>query len=344
MIATWWNSPYWAHQLALSVLIIVGCYVLGFIIAKTLCQRLRRTAVKTTWKWDEHVVDALQQGIPLWSMLLGVYLAADLWNLSNPALLNVHRTLYVLLWLSVTLVCAGLVGQLIVLYGTQFQHDMPVTSLTQNIAKILIIILGGLMILHGLGISITPLLTALGVGGLAVALALQDTLSNMFAGFYLTVEKQVRIGDYIKLHTGEEGHVEDIGWRATKLRMLPNNIALIPNNKLAQANIVNFNLPSRDLAVTFDMGVEYGSDLSHIEQVTVDVARDVMKTVPGGVPEFEPFIRYHTFGDYRIMFTVIMRAREFVDQYLVKHEFIKRLHVRYQKEEITIPIPTQVVG
>jgi small-conductance mechanosensitive channel len=218
---------------------------------------------------------------------------------------------------------------------------LPVTSLTEHVAKLMVIILGVLMILHGLGVSITPILTALGVGGLAVALALQDTLSNLFAGLYVTMARQVRIGDYIKLESGEEGYIEDIGWRATMIRALANNIVMVPNNKLGSALITNFNLPSRDLAVLVNLGVDYGSDLAHVERVTIEVAKDVMQTVPGGVKEFEPFIRYHTFGAYSIDFTVIMRGKEFTDQFLIKHEFVKRLHVRYQQEDITIPFPIQ---
>jgi small-conductance mechanosensitive channel len=184
------------------------------------------------------------------------------------------------------------------------------------------------------------LLTALGVGGLAVALALQDTLSNLFAGFYLTVARQIRLGDYVKLDTGQEGYVEDIGWRATMIRLLPNNMVIVPNNKISQAIITNYNLPSRDLAVLVEVGVSYDSDLERVERVTIEVGREIMKSVTGGVPDFEPFIRYHTLGEYSINFTVILRAKEFVDQYLVKHQFVKRLVDRYRKEGITIPFPT----
>ena len=119
--------------------------------------------------------------------------------------------------------------------------------------------------------------------------------------------------------------------------MLPHNIILVPNSKLSQAIITNYNLPSRDLGVTVEVGVDDTSDLNRGEHVTSEVARDVMRTVPGGVPDVEPCIRDHTLGDFSINFTVILRATEFVDQYLVKHEFIKRLLVRYQQEGIGIP-------
>jgi small-conductance mechanosensitive channel len=221
---------------------------------------------------------------------------------------------------------------------------MPVTSLTQNIARIIIFGIGILIILNSLGISITPILATLGVGGLAVALALQDTLSNLFAGFHIIAARQIKVGDYVKLDTGEEGYVTDITWRTTKIRMLPNNVVLIPNEKLTKAIVTNYYLPDREMAVLVNLGVHYNSDLEKVEKVTCEVAKEVMKTVAGGVPDFQPFIRYNTFGDFSIGFTVILRAREFVDQYLIKHEFVKRLHERYAKEGIVIPYPIRAIN
>ena len=329
--------PAWCVTLAWSLVVILAAYLIGRLVARTIIQRLATLAAKTTWKWDELVIDALRRGIPIWSVLVGLHVAVGLWPLPEPMALTASRVIFVLVWLSVTIVSAGLFGNLIAQYGSQFQHAMPVTSLTQNVTKIIVVILGLLMILNGLGISIAPLLTALGVGGLAVALALQDTLSNLFAGVYLTMARHVRVGDYVKLESGQEGYVVDIGWRATKIRMLPNNMVLVPNNKIGQAIITNYNLPSRELAVTVDLGVDYGSDLAKVEQVTVEVAREVMRTVPGGMPSFEPMVRFHTLGDFSVTFTVVMQAREFVDQFLIKHEFIKQLLPRYREEGILIP-------
>ena len=337
------HLPAWMYQLLWSFLTVAVICLMGQFLTHTVCRRLSAWAAKTAWKWDELVVEAIRRGLPFWSLLFGVYVATGFWQFSPHLLDTIGRALHVLFWLSLTLVTAGLAGQLVSSYGSQFQQAMPVTSLTQNLARILIVILGGLMILNGMGISIAPLLTALGVGGLAVALAFQDTLANLFAGFYITMARQVRVGDYVKLESGQEGYVEDIGWRATKIRMLPNNMVLVPNKKLGEAIITNYYLPSRDLAVTVEVGVDYASDLNKVEQVTSEVGREVMRTVAGGVADFEPFIRYHTFGEYSIQLTVILKAKEFVDQYLITHEFIKRLHERYQKEGIVIPFPTQTV-
>jgi len=140
--------------------------------------------------------------------------------------------------------------------------------------------------------------------------------------------------------------VTDINWRTMRIKMLPNNVILVPNAKLTQAIITNYYLPDKEMAVLINLGVHYDSDLKKVEKVTCEVAKKVMREVTGGVPEFDPFIRYSTFGDFSIGFTVIMRAKEFVDQYLIKHEFVKRLHERerYTKEKIIIPYPIRTIN
>jgi len=221
-----------------------------------------------------------------------------------------------------------------------FSDHYPVIK---NILRIVIIALGLLIILDSLGVSITPIMASLGVGGLAIGLALKDTLANYFSGFYLLVDKPVRIGDFIRLDSGEEGYVEEIGWRSTRIRMLANNTVMIPNGVFSSGKVTNYDLPSSEAAVLVNAGVHYDSDLEKVEKITIDVAKDVQKNIAGAVKEFEPFIRYNTFADSSINFTVIMRAENFVANYLIKHEFIKRLHKKYKAEGIVIPFPIRTI-
>ena len=155
----------------------------------------------------------------------------------------------------------------------------PATGVVRYAIKILVLAVGGLVLLSTLGISVTPVLTTVGIGGLAVALGLQDTLANLFAGMQVTLAGNMRVGDFIKLETGEEGYIEDIHWRAIRVRTLPNNFVLIPNSRLAQSVVTNYHRPSKDLAVLVQVGVHYSSDLDKVERVTREVARTVMKTV-----------------------------------------------------------------
>jgi small-conductance mechanosensitive channel len=212
-----------------------------------------------------------------------------------------------------------------------------------NIARVLVLSIGLLILLASLGVSITPLLTALGVGGLAVALALQDTLTNLFAGVHILASGKVRPGDFIQLDSGQEGYVMDTNWRNTTIRQLPDNLVIVPNATLAAAIMTNYHRPEPATSVTVQVGVAYDSDLDHVELVTIDVGREVMREVDGAVPVREPVIRYHTFGDSSINFSVLLRTSEVTRQYLIVHEFIKRLHRRYRIEGIDIPFPIRTI-
>ena len=336
-------SPHWVQQLAWTGVTIGGAWVIGHLINAVVVNRLGLLAERTARHWDDAVVVELRRRVPLWSLLVGAYGAQAHWALAPETATILTRALFVVGAASVTLFAAAVATRLIADFGAGATPGLPITSLTQSIAWMLVIGLGALVILNGLGVSITPMLTALGVGGLAVALALQEPLANLFAGLFVTLAGQIRVGDYVKLDSGVEGYVSDFSWRATRIRMLANNMVLVPNAKLAQAIVTNYHLPSPDLAVLVDVGVDYGSDLPKVEQVTVDVAREVMRQVEGAVPEFEPFIRYHTFADSSINFSVIMRGKQFTDQFMVKHEFVKRLQARYDSEGITIPFPMRTL-
>lgn len=318
--------------------------IFGYLLRKIIFSRLIRWSKKTKTEIDDIVITSSKGPFIIWFLMLGLYFALESSRLSDDLTRIIYKLLIVLGIFSVTFVLANIAAKLIRIYSTKVEAALPVTSLTQNISRIVIFGIGILIILNSLGISITPILATLGVGGLAVALALQDTLSNIFSGFHIIAAKQIRIGDYIKLDTGEEGYVMDITWRTTQIKMLPNNVVLVPNEKLNRAIVTNYYLPDKELAVLVNLGVHYNSDLKKVEKITSEVAKEIMQETPGGIPDFEPFIRYHAFGDSNIQFTVILRAREFVDQYLIKHEFIKRLHGRYKKEGIVIPYPIRAIN
>ena len=201
-----------------------------------------------------------------------------------------------------------------------------------------------MILLNSLGVSITPILTALGVGGLAVALALQDTLSNLFAGFYISVAGQVRPGDYVKLDTGEEGYVTDISWRSTTLRALANNLIVVPNAKLAQAIVTNYHLPEKRMSLLIPVSVSYESDPDLIERVLIEEAIAGAQSIPGLLAEPAPFARFIPgFGNSSLDFTLICQVSEFVDQYLAQHELRKRIFKRFRAEGIEIPFPIRTL-
>lgn len=327
-----------------SAVILAIAYFVGQILRIVLTKHLAKWAAKTTWKWDDPIIESLRRPMVLWYLLGGLYFVKEQWALPPAGDNLVNKALIVMLGISVIMVLANLVSQLLGLYADKVHQVLPLTNLTRSLLKIMIITIGGLMVLNALGVSITPLLTTLGIAGLAVALALQDTLANIFAGFYITMSRDIKKGDFVKLETGEQGYVNEIGWRATSVRMLPNNMVIIPNSKLAQSVMTNFYQPFQEMSVYIQVGVHYDSDLEKVERVTKEVGREILKTVPGAVPNFEPLVRFHTFSDFSINLTVILRAKEFMANYLMKHEFIKKLHKRYAREGINIPYPIRAIN
>lgn len=321
---------------------VVGGFLVGLAIERIILRRIRRLAGKTRWRYDEVIISSLSGMIMLWFTLGGVYGALLSLPMNENVLAISLKVLLVLTIFSVTVVVARLGVGSIGLYA-ETTEALPSSSILTNFTKVLVFAGGFLIILQALGISITPMITAMGLGGLAVALALQDTLANLFSGIFIIASKQVKPGDWVELDSGQKGHVVDVTWRNTTIRELPNNMVIIPNSKLASTVITNYHQPVQEMAVRVEVGVSYDSDLALVERVTSEVAGEVMREVEGGIPEYEPFIRYHTFDDFSINFTVILRIREYVDKYLVRHEFVKRLHERYRHEAIEIPFPIRTV-
>ncbi len=327
----------------LPLAFIAGGILIGLIFEKIVLDKLKRISAKTKWQGDEMVITSLRGMVVLWLGLAGIY-GAILSIPVKPALSHIlEKILLIIFILSVTIVVSRITVGFVKLYSLRTEGTFPSTSIFTNFTMFVVFVLGILIILHSLNISITPLLTALGVGGLAVALALQDTLSNFFAGVQILASKQIKPKDYVKLDTGEEGYINDITWRNTIIKTLPNNMVIIPNSKLASAIVTNYNLPEQIVKVYIPVGVSYESDLEKVEKITVEVAKEIMREIPGAVPELEPVVRYHTFADFSINFTVLLYAKEFVDQYFLKHEFVKRLHERYNREGIEIPFPIRTV-
>ena len=329
-------------QFMISLGIVVGGTLIGLLFEKVALRRLYRMVRRTEWSGDDIVIYALRHIVTIWFALAAIYFVILRRNIDQ-TLANLFKNILLILFtITIAVVVARIAAGFIRLYFNQVR-GLPSSSLITNLARITIAIIAGLVILSSLGIRITPILGALGVGGLAVALALQETLANLFAGIVIILSRQLRPNDFVQLSSGEQGYVEDISWRNTTIRSLPNNMIIVPNAQLSSSIVTNYYQPEQQMSVLLTVGVSYASDLEHVEKVTVEVAKEVVTEIEGGIPDAEPFIRYNNFGDFSIDFTVIMQTSEVVNQYLMTHEFIKRLHKRYGKEGIEIPFPIRSI-
>ncbi len=304
---------------------------------------LRTKAQKSKIALDDLLVNALEFPLILFLMSIGLKVFFDAVPLSPKAVKYGTALLVILFILAGYLFLDKMFIEGLSRYSKKVHFIATSAGALKSLIRVVILGLIVLIILDRLNITITPFLASMGIGGLVIALALQDTLANFFAGLHIFGARPIAVGNYVKLESGEEGYVSQIGWRNTRIRMLPNNTIIIPNSRVVNSQIINYYRPQKEMAARVQVGVSYDSDLDHVERVTVEVAREVLRDTPGGVKEFEPFIRYHTFDDFSINFTVILRVQEYVDRYLVTHEFIKRLHKRYNQEGIEIPFPIRTL-
>jgi small-conductance mechanosensitive channel len=331
-------------QMVAPALVFVVTLLLGLLLRRLLFRALIRWAQKTAGQIDDIIVHSVRGPFMIWVLMLSIHFAAQVSPLPTKISNLIAKILLFLLVVSLTIVGARLASEVVRVYGSRSQGALPVTSLTQNVVRIVVAIIGILILLNSLGINITPLLTALGVGGLAVALALQDTLANFFAGFYVNLAGNVRPGDYIKLNSGEEGYVSDIGWRSTAMKALNNNIIIVPNSKLAQAIVTNYYLPDKRISFSIPVSVSYESDPDQVEKILLDESQMGLGRIPGLLSEPAPTVRFNPgFGSSSLDFTLICHVSEFVDQYLVQHELRKRILARFRQEGIGFPLPARTV-
>ncbi len=331
------------QKLVIPLLYIIGGIGAGLLIEKILLAKIRKAANRTKWRGDDIIAKSFSGVIVFIALVSSIYFSIHYLSFEKQLVNTADKIIFSVVVLSVSVVIGRMIVGFMKTKTASSAGVLASSSIISNVTRVLVYLVAILVILQTLGISVTPVLTALGVGGLAVALALQDTLSNLFSGIQLLASQQIRTGDYVKLDTGEEGYVSDITWRNTTIRALSNDLIIVPNSKLASAIIRNYQLPDKEIAVLVEVGVGYGSDLEKVEELTVQTAKEIMAKTEGGIKNFEPFIRYHTFGEAGIKFTTILRGEEFVSQYLIKHEFIKALHKQFKSNSIEIPFPTHIV-
>lgn len=333
-----------------SVIALVTCLSLSvmLLVKRLIFSRLRRLGKKTTIAAASTVVFAIDNPLNFIILAINLFIAQTLiafYDLGSAKLdAAIVTALRIILIVAVLVFIERLLNNLISRYANTSENLRTSGSILRGVIRGIVIGLGALILMSTLGISITPLIASLGITSLAVALALQPTLENFFSGVQLIIDKPIRVGDFIELESGEQGFVDKIGWRSTWIKMLPNNIVIIPNSLLSRSKIINYYYPEKELSVPVEVGVHYNSDLEEVERITLEVARQILSTHKWGVPEYDTFVVFHTFDSSSINFTVMLRTREYFNRFFIKSEFIKALHKRYAEEGITIPYPIRAIN
>lgn len=334
-------------------LVVVIILILALIVGKIVNFVIKKTVLhiteKTKTMLDDLIVGAIGRPILIGIFLVGLHISATTLSVLASYASEITFLFTIIYAAFIGWFAVRIVNAIITWYAqemaerTKTKADEQFLPIFKKVAYGVVGILIILWLLGQLGVEITTLIAAMGIGGLAIALAMQDTLSEFFAGAHIILDRPIKIGDYIELDSGDKGTVVDIGWRSTKIVNYKKNLVVIPNSKLASSKIINYFAPGHEVGFTVDGGIGYGEDLAKVEKVTLDVAKKVLKRLGVGVKDFEPIMRYQEFGDSNIDFKVIMRVKKYGDQFLVKHEFMKELKKRFDKEGIEIAWPIRKV-
>jgi len=334
------HLPVAAIDVAALIVLLAVALVLGYILKRL----FRRYALKFEGTWGELILTLLESlPIPL-LILAALYTALE--QLSLPPKWD-HTGSEALLVLAIV-VLFYFPAKGAVLFLERLSVKQPalerVTQPATLAVRILFAMVAMIVVLENLGIHLTAVWTTLGVGSVAVALALQDTLGNFFAGLYIMMDRPINLNDYIRLDAGgQEGTVTRIGWRSTQLRTIQNNTVVVPNSTLAKAVVTNYSVPEERLAVAVQVGAAYGTDARRVEKLLVEIAgAAASEGFEGLLATPEPVARLVPgFGPSTLDFTLTLHAQRFSDQAGVQSELRKRILERFATEGIEMPFPTQ---
>lgn len=337
------------------IIVLFGTILLAtcsYFIVKIIAKR----AARNKKGYGQFIIKKLLKPVLLLVILTGLYTALkSITLLSDPScafckfyvgsnrFFVIDAVFFAFIVLTIALLFSRIISVLMTGWMKVSKHYDKPPGLVDKMITAIIFIFAFITIIGYFKIDITPLIAGVGLGALAIGLALQSTLSNFFAGIHLISDHPIRVGDFIELDADTSGFVVDIGWRSTRIRMLTDNLLIIPNNKLAESKIINYSLPKQDLSIWVPCGVAYESDLKKVEQISLEVARQIQQTTEGAVKDFEPAFRYREFADSNINFIVVLRVEKPITRFIVRNEFIKALKERFDKENIEISWPIRKI-
>lgn len=332
------------HKLIIPATIGIGTAGILFLTRGIAMRLLHRWAASTETMLDDLIIVSIKTPSLFWCIAVGMAVSVGVSDMQQKYAQSVSTAINVLIVFSITIAAANLSGELFTHYIKLTDLPFKTTGLAYGLMKGMVYLIGILVILTVLGISIAPLITALGVGGLAVALALQDTLANLFAGIHILVEKSIKVGDFVRLENGQEGAILDITWRTTRIRLQPNIVVVIPNSKIAQSVVTNYSLPEERTAITIQVGVDYESDVDRVEQIMLEEAKLAVSEVPGLTDEPGPIVRLDPgFGESSLDFTLTCTVLNYAERPQMQHELRKRMVKRLKREGIIMPYPHRTI-
>lgn len=326
-------------KLLTPLLILMGIIVISLIVENRLQKIAFSLNNNPQLKQYGFVPKSLNGIIFVWSVVGAVALILPMLDLPNALNTLIEKIIIVIALSAGTLLASRLAVSTIQIYSIKSDTTVSLSSLFEYLTKVIIFTIGFLIIIQSIGVKITALITAFGVGSLSIGLAFQNTLSNLISGVNIILARKIRVGDYISTSKGEEGYVIDVELRYTVVKDIYDNITVIPNSQIIDSSFKNYSLENSSMLLPIEIGISYDSDLDKVEKITLNVAKKILKTVKGGHQEYEPFLRYEKLDQFAIKFTVYLKIHEYFDRLIITHEFLKELYRVYQQENIKIAYP-----
>ena len=316
----------------------VGLLLLAFLGVRLIVVRwLRAWAMQHRMRHRSAIVEVVAQGLtPV--LLIGLLEAAfNLLDLPSIMLGRVNHVMNIAILILTLFFLSRLLQVLVARWMAKAEGATDNSESIQFFAKVIFGVVATLLVLENLHVELKTVWTTLGIGGVAVALALQDTLSNFFAGFYLRLDKPVEPGDYVLMEGSQEGFIYELGWRSTRIRTLSNNLVIIPNTKLASTVLINYSAPVSENSLLIDIKVRKGSDPEQVKNILVDEAQLATKEIHGLDPDFQPRARFvpkpdESLQDYAIISRVASGSRQFA----LRRQLRDRMLARLKREGIEV--------
>jgi small-conductance mechanosensitive channel len=322
---------------------LIAWIIGGVILTRRSVKLLVAQAARTKTELDDALAAAIRRPLYLVILVLGVNvwvlavpLGARAWQVMER--LNTGAGLFAILLFLDSFIAAYVTSRAAT--SRVLATSGPVLKST---ARVLIVIVGSLMLLDSVGVDMTPILASLGVGSLAIGLALQKALEDFLSGLLIAADQPIRVGDFIEVVGDEAGTVLSIGWRTTRIRTRDDMVVIFPNSKLSTSTVINRSMPGNQVEFTINVGVAYHSDLEQVAAAATDVAKTLQDGDPRGTDGYDPKLVYVGFGDSSVDFRVWLKATRWEHTFSLRDAYIRALHARFKTEGITIPFPMRTL-
>ena len=333
-------------QYLLFLLIVLGFFLVGKTLYYFFKFEARKLTAKTKNRFDDLLLDMIEEPLVLLMVLIGVYIGLEQLVFDASLTSTLDTILYIVFSLNILWFIVRFTDGLIKEYLTPFagrsdtQLDDQLVPVIQKGLKAIIIILGIIAITGNLGYDLTAIIAGLGIGGIAIAFAAQDTISNIFGGVTIFMDRPMGIGDRIKV--GEVyGNVVDIGIRSTKVKTLDNTIITIPNSVISKSNVENFVKPDPSLKQSFKIGLTYDTSSKKLQEAMQIIKEIIVAT--DGVKKKDPLVNFTEFDDSSLNILAIYWVKSTAHILDVKNTVNLEIKKRFEDVGIDMAYPTQTL-